>query len=963
LPDGQLPLLQVDQTDENSVFLSYWNGQVSELRTTSNHQLRFDYRNGRISRIGIVVNRQSIPLVTYTYDANGQLTVAYDSTNRPTEYSYSNNLLTQVTNRQGGSFYLQYDRYRRATAVWQEGFSRMRRIYYDDRRRSRVLTDSMGHANVLRYNENGLLVETVLPKGLCIGRSYADGNEPIEVSGLGPQPIAKYDPKRDVIEEADPDGCILGLKYDPCGRVIEETNPDGGITRYEYDKNNRIVREVEPTGAITTAEFDESGNLVQQVQPLGNIVRATRHESGFMELHDSLGQVYASEHDGFGNTTKIVAPSGNTSQFEYDLTGKMTALKMGGHIAQKWYDLNGFLIAETDLLGNRTEYERDQFGLLLTFSNALGRRIEYSYDSERRLVGAKGNHGPECRYERDDRGRIFRMTLRDGRQETFEYNDRGLRAVRSESGGRETRYGYTPGGRLSRIDSKHASARYEYDTGGNCATAESDGHKTVLNWIPGGLLSAELQDGFKVEYDYDVAGLITERRDASGRTARYSYNVRGQLNEIVDSVFGRYQIVRDPLGSEVAHHFPNGLLKLFEYDADDEMSRAVTRNGESQIVCDRRYKYSASGDLVSAETVGGESLTFEYDSVYQLTAVSNHGNKSETFAYDLDENLLNSSDNGAFHYTNGLLSSAGDVSYEYDGSGRVSGRTIGSKTYRFDYGLGGLIREATLPDGTVYRYEYDAFGRRVLKSAPGLRVRYYWDQDVLLCEERETLLCKSTIQYFYLPGTFVPLGHAVDGVPYYYELDQRSLVREVYDSSGSVVGRFEYSAFGGRRTLELSSSTADPPFRLLGQILDHETGLQYNRFRYFDAVVGRFITPDLSARQVEHNSYSYSPNPVKWADALGLMARFSRSDADTLKAQQAADNGGFFECTNCGFKNKNKVFAIAKSSGRPVGDGSFHAGHIEPHADGGSADIDANAQVEGGTCNCSKGKREKSGMT
>jgi YD repeat-containing protein len=324
LPDGQLPLLQVDQTDENSVFLSYWNGQVSELRTTSNHQLRFDYRNGRISRIGIVVNRQSIPLVTYTYDANGQLTVAYDSTNRPTEYSYSNNLLTQVTNRQGGSFYLQYDRYRRATAVWQEGFSRMRRIYYDDRRRSRVLTDSMGHANVLRYNENGLLVETVLPKGLCIGRSYADGNEPIEVSGLGPQPIAKYDPKRDVIEEADPDGCILGLKYDPCGRVIEETNPDGGITRYEYDKNNRIVREVEPTGAITTAEFDESGNLVQQVQPLGNIVRATRHESGFMELHDSLGQVYASEHDGFGNTTKIVAPSGNTSQFEYDLTGNMT---------------------------------------------------------------------------------------------------------------------------------------------------------------------------------------------------------------------------------------------------------------------------------------------------------------------------------------------------------------------------------------------------------------------------------------------------------------------------------------------------------------------------------------------------------------------------------------------------------------------------------------------------------------
>jgi RHS repeat-associated protein len=963
LSDGRLPLIQVDQTDQNSVYLSYVYGHMSDLRTTSNHRLHFDYHDGRIDRIRILTNRGEVPLASYNYDSNRQLTSVHDAENRAATYSYSDSLLTRVTNRQGGSFYLQYDRRRRATAVWQDGLSRMRRILYDDKLRSHIVTDSLGRSVVLRYNENDLLVEATQSEGSRTEWAYADGNEPIGVIGSGPQLTSNYDPEHNAIEEIDPDGLVVKLKYDAYNRIIEETDPDGGITRYEYDDCNRITRQEDPTGAVTTAEFDQNGNLLRQVQPLGNVVQATRYEHGRVELEDNLGPVYVSEHDAFGNTTKITAPSGNASEFEYDAFGKMITLETSGHTARKWYDANGYLIAESDLMGNRTEYQRDPFGLLLAFINASGRRIKYSYDSERRLVGAKADHGVECEYERDICGRLTRMKLRDGREETFEYNDAGLRTVLSESGGQVTRYTYTPGGRLSGIDFPAGSARYEYDQAGNCAKAKCDGHATSLKWAPGSLLVAEQQDDFKIEYEYNVAGLIAERRDPTGRITRYRYDVRGQLSEITDSVFGNYRIDRDHIGSQTAHRLPNGLVRQFEYDSDDEIARTVTSKAENVRVCERKYQYAANGELIAAETVGGESLAFYYDAVYQLTAISNHGRESETFAYDLDENIVRSAERGEYRYKGSHLVGAGDVSYEYDSSGRVSTRERGGKATQFDYALGGLIREAVLADGTKYHYEYDAFGRRILKSGPGIQVRYHWDLEVLLCEERETSRGKSIIHYLYLPGTFVPLGHAVDGVPFYYELDQRSLIREVYDGAGSVVARFEYRAFGERITIDLATSDADSPFRLQGQTHDEETGLHYNRFRYFDAATGRFITPDLSIRQVEHNSYSYSPNPVKWADPLGLMARFSAADADTLKEQQAAENDGFFECTNCGFKNKNKVFAIAKASGRPVGDGSFHAGHIEPHANGGSADIDTNAKVEGGTCNCSKGKRDKSGMT
>ena len=60
------------------------------------------------------------------------------------------------------------------------------------------------------------------------------------------------------------------------------------------------------------------------------------------------------------------------------------------------------------------------------------------------------------------------------------------------------------------------------------------------------------------------------------------------------------------------------------------------------------------------------------------------------------------------------------------------------------------------------------------------------------------------------------------------------------------------------------------PHRFQGQIYDVETGLHYNRFRYYDPDAGRFISHDPIGLLGGDNHFQYALNPVEWVDAFGL---------------------------------------------------------------------------------------------
>jgi len=61
--------------------------------------------------------------------------------------------------------------------------------------------------------------------------------------------------------------------------------------------------------------------------------------------------------------------------------------------------------------------------------------------------------------------------------------------------------------------------------------------------------------------------------------------------------------------------------------------------------------------------------------------------------------------------------------------------------------------------------------------------------------------------------------------------------------------------------------------RFQGQYFDAETGLHYNRFRYYDPSCGRFINQDPIGLAGGNNNYLYVPNPTGWVDPFGLASK------------------------------------------------------------------------------------------
>ncbi|WP_227680188.1 RHS repeat-associated core domain-containing protein, partial [Psychrobacter sp. HII-4] len=80
------------------------------------------------------------------------------------------------------------------------------------------------------------------------------------------------------------------------------------------------------------------------------------------------------------------------------------------------------------------------------------------------------------------------------------------------------------------------------------------------------------------------------------------------------------------------------------------------------------------------------------------------------------------------------------------------------------------------------------------------------------------------------------------------------------------------------------------PIRFQGQHFDEETGLSYNRFRYYDPDMGMFTTRDPIQLQGGLNVFQYAPNPTGWVDPLGLL---TLQNARTSLVKRRVSREGF----------------------------------------------------------------------
>jgi len=105
------------------------------------------------------------------------------------------------------------------------------------------------------------------------------------------------------------------------------------------------------------------------------------------------------------------------------------------------------------------------------------------------------------------------------------------------------------------------------------------------------------------------------------------------------------------------------------------------------------------------------------------------------------------------------------------------------------------------------------------------------------------------------------------------------------DADGNAVWSASMSAYGELRELEGDRQAC--PFRWPGQYEDAETGLYYNRFRYYDAEAGAYVSQDPLGLAGGFTPYSYAADVNRSFDALGLKDKVFWSGGD--KAREAAE--------------------------------------------------------------------------
>ena len=274
-----------------------------------------------------------------------------------------------------------------------------------------------------------------------------------------------------------------------------------------------------------------------------------------------------------------------------------------------------------------------------------------------------------------------------------------------------------------------------------------------------------------------------------------------------------------------------------------------------------------------------------------------------------------------------------------------------SGDYAYTWQGNGMLRSVTRPDGKTVIFKYDALGRRIEKVFDGRVYRYLWDGDVILHEwdyaeaDRPNTIVTETgevtldrpepvedlITWVYDSDSYVPTAKIVGDRHYSIISDYIGRPVQVYDDKGNVVWQADYDIYGNLRNLHGSRQFI--PFRQLGQYEDEETGLYYNRFRYYDPRIGIYISQD-PIRLAGNNPtlYGYVEDCNKFFDLFGLYLRrpYIRKDTRIAVEKSGTIIDGRFYDTVDGF-DESIAIEGGKRRKYSLAEGEYHLGHKEGH--------------------------------
>ena len=868
-------------------------GRISRLSNGAGRALAFRYEHGRIQAVEY---QQQVPadteeaswrsvqtLASYVYNAAGQLLEAHNALGEIERYRYDEQHVILERHLAGGaSFYWAWEgagKQARCVRQWSSIEPLDFQFEWDDEAGTATLLQSDGGRQVFVHDGNARLVRQVDPDGAVHEKAY--------------------NPQGQLVAERDPLGAVTEYHYDEAGHLVALVPPEEEPTSFEYrdgfvsavergkaswryrrNAQGDVIQQTDPDGHSTFFRYDERGRLLQIQHPDGSSHQLLWNGLGqLIEERLPDGGVRRYRYDVFGRQITRQDEQGAVTRFEWDALGRLRQVTLPGGASRAYeYNAYGKVTAERDELGRVTRYKYDGGLHLVTRRiNPDGSQLRYRYDNARLLLSEIENERGELyRLDYHPSGLISRETGFDGRTCAYAYDLNGHLLEKTEYGedGSElvTRYQRDASGRLLvRTQPDGSEVHYSYDALGRLVGVDDGEWPLAYEYDLQNRLTREHQGWATLQYGYDALGRLSHCRLPDGSTLDYRHRAGGELSAI-DLNGQRLTSHQFSFGRERQRQ-QGQLLSQYQYDEQGRLLAHQVSQRERALY-QRRYSYDAGGNLASVEDSRKGARSYHYDPLDRLVAV--RGDLPESFAHDPAGNLLTQNaqqgDPRQVNVQGNRLLMQGDCHYDYDAYGNLlrERRGAGQKLvtqYRYDsqHRLVGV----QLPDGRQVSYRYDAFGRRIAKEVDGKTTEFIWQGDRLVAESGQG----RYRSYVYEPGSFRPLA-MLDGEgplkaePFYYQLDHLGTPQELTSYGGEILWSARYRAYGNVARLEVAE--IDNPLRFQGQYYDTETGLHYNRHRYYNPNTGRFLTPDPIKLAGGLNHYQYVPNPTGWVDPLGL---------------------------------------------------------------------------------------------
>ncbi len=819
--------------------------------------------------------------------------------------------------------------------TWGDGGIYDHKLTYFKEDQYTIVENSLGHQSTHYWNDQGVVYRSLDPLGHTSSKRYdAHCNIVSETDEIGRITTHTYDEESNRTGTTFPDESTLQMEYangllvaatdqnggswswdyDGKGQLVTRINPLGHETKYSYQQG-LLTRIVDPAGGITTLQYDDRSNLVKLTTP-------DRAESSW--TYDLLGRC-TSATDPKGNMQRrkfnlngwvkqVNEPDTNIRQLDYDAEGNVTRAKDKQHDVHFEYAGMSRLKARAEA-GTRVEFKYNTEEDLIGIINEHGYAYRFELDANSEVIVESGFDGVTRRYSRDAAGRVVEVSRASGLTTQYAYDgvDRVIKVTHSD--GSEEQFDYRPDGELLSAKNRHILIQFERDELGQ-----------VLK---------EQQGPFVIESVYNDLGMRTQLTSSLGANVSFDRNIMGDVEKVTagdEENPWEASFKRDNLGLELERVLPGGVRSTWQRDRLGRPVEQKTTLTGGKITRQRQYTWGVNDRLKQITDPQQGTWRFQHDDLGNLASARYPDGTTELRMPDAVGSLFKTNDRSDRKYgPAGQLLEADGTRYEYDKEGNLIKKIEpDGKVWTYSWNASGMLREVTRPDRNKVTFTYDALGRRISKTYRGKITRWVWDGNVPLHEwvedskqsavgnrqsdeetqgarrikirrrdekltsspsnapppqEKQTVeqiqtadwrletekLPADITTWLFEPESFAPMAKLRDDKQYAVVTDHLGTPTTMYSEAGDKVWEMDLSIYGEVKKVE--GFEGDCPFRYPGQYEDVETGLYYNRFRYYDPEGGFYVSQDPIGIEGGLHFHSYVPDTNSWLDPFGLRCK------------------------------------------------------------------------------------------